>query len=635
MSILVIQLHQGAWHYECLTQVDLEDTAALRGIPTLESGPAEPLAPHRTVCGVLKPENRYLRYWLHIHIFRPYPPSVGPFIQPTPTTSAPSISTSFDSYPSRIPVIGDMRTASASTPSSSPRRRGKGLLAIARLEGHLAEHDGPRRIPLACGHCRSREQNAIAKARKQNSRVAKGTKKALESSPRKEGVKKRSRVRLSGVPLSPASTRANSVDASESSWSISRPAPEDQQPALPSALMSPHSYRFSTSSSFTASRGHRFPSLPQASNFPEQSMHAPSSYHPSSPISPTWPISQSPSPAWGETFEQGHLPAAQWQPSTSMSAYQFPEPRQLPQGEWAPSREVNDWRSSIDSHYSAAYPFPQQPQCLSPIFPSPADATPLHPNLQHLYSDQQHATHPFGYPSPEESMLTSVAICSTSILLGVLFTSLLFDSAVLFGSKGPISPEIIGFVESYYLTWWDGAMAVKMFLHVVLLIDYVAVVSKFARYTDTTFFFSGGSLLLLILNTSLYITVTVPYIRLLARDPLNARGIPFDGSDMFTRIQSMVTKGNTGPLGDSARASALAEATKAAMTFPERLEHVSVLCAANTINIALLVGVVLLQIGEWYTEETLVKPIEEESRKYEAARAAAVPVPVTEEKKTQ
>ena len=62
----------------------------------------------------------------------------------------------------------------------------------------------------------------------------------------------------------------------------------------------------------------------------------------------------------------------------------------------------------------------------------------------------------------------SVAICSTSILLGVLFTSLLFDSAVLFGSQGAISPEIIGFVESYYLTWWDGAMAVKMFLHVVV-----------------------------------------------------------------------------------------------------------------------------------------------------------------------
>lgn len=92
-------------------------------------------------------------------------------------------------------------------------------------------------------------------------------------------------------------------------------------------------------------------------------------------------------------------------------------------------------------------------------------------------------------------------------------------------------------------------------------------------------------------------------------------------------MQTLVTKGNTGPLGDTARANALAEATKAAMTYSERVEHVSVLCAANTISIVLLVGVVLLQIGEWYTEETLVKPIDE------AEKAAAAPV--TEEKKTQ
>lgn len=117
-------------------------------------------------------------------------------------------------------------------------------------------------------------------------------------------------------------------------------------------------------------------------------------------------------------------------------------------------------------------------------------------------------------------LLPSTAICSASVLLGVLFTSFLFDSTVLFGTRGPVSPEIIGFVEAYYLTWWDGAMAVKMFLHVVvrrplnsraspaeqpipvcklttpsqLLIAYVAVVGKFARYTDTTFFFSGASL---------------------------------------------------------------------------------------------------------------------------------------------
>lgn len=45
------------------------------------------------------------------------------------------------------------------------------------------------------------------------------------------------------------------------------------------------------------------------------------------------------------------------------------------------------------------------------------------------------------------------------------------------------------------------------------------------------------------------------------------------------------------------------------MSLTERKEIISVLCAANTMAVALLVGVLVLQIGEWYVEETVVKPV--------------------------
>lgn len=102
-----------------------------------------------------------------------------------------------------------------------------------------------------------------------------------------------------------------------------------------------------------------------------------------------------------------------------------------------------------------------------------------------------------------------------------------------------------------------------------------------------------------------------------------------------------MTKSNKGPLGEYARASAALEDAAGAMSYADRVEHVSVLCAANTISIALLVGVILLQVGEWYTEETLVKPLEEQITKDEqAAKAtkaakAAKAAPVTAEKKAQ
>lgn len=44
------------------------------------------------------------------------------------------------------------------------------------------------------------------------------------------------------------------------------------------------------------------------------------------------------------------------------------------------------------------------------------------------------------------------------------------------------------------------------------------------------------------------------------------------------------------------------------MSLTERTEVLSVLCAANTMAVVLLIGVLTLQIGEWYVEETVVKP---------------------------
>lgn len=115
----------------------------------------------------------------------------------------------------------------------------------------------------------------------------------------------------------------------------------------------------------------------------------------------------------------------------------------------------------------------------------------------------------------------------------------------------------------------------------------------------------------------------------LPRDPLNVAAHPaFDPVDLFTKLQSYFARQNTGPLGDSARAKAIAADTASLMTYAERTEHLSVLCAANTIAIALLVGVLVLQVGEWYVEENLVKPVLEAEA--EVARAA-----VTEEKKSQ
>ncbi|CEQ38738.1 SPOSA6832_00195 [Sporobolomyces salmonicolor] len=234
--------------------------------------------------------------------------------------------------------------------------------------------------------------------------------------------------------------------------------------------------------------------------------------------------------------------------------------------------------------------------------------------------------------------LTSTALVSSSFLIGTLFTSLLWDGTVLYGLKEPISKATIDAVESYYLTWWNGPMAVKMFLHFVMLLLFLSLVAKFARHSETAFYFSGGSLLMLILCASLYIVITIPSMRTIAQDPLSATALVLPGEDIFTRFQNYFISRNSGLLAERARQNAEKVAQLGPMSWDDRVVHVQVMCAANTLAMGLLVGVVLLQVSEWYLEETIVKEAQEEARKQEltaASVAAGAPVKVTEEKKKQ
>lgn len=102
-------------------------------------------------------------------------------------------------------------------------------------------------------------------------------------------------------------------------------------------------------------------------------------------------------------------------------------------------------------------------------------------------------------------------------------------------------------------------------------------------------------------------------------------------TDTFSRVQAFFSSHNTGPLGDAVRSHAQTLLDAAPMTRDERYSHLSVLCAANTIAVVFLVGVLVLQVGEWYVEEEVVKPNEIEAKKFEQ-RAAVV---VEKEKKEQ
>ena len=88
--------------------------------------------------------------------------------------------------------------------------------------------------------------------------------------------------------------------------------------------------------------------------------------------------------------------------------------------------------------------------------------------------------------------------------------------------------------------------------------------------------------------------------------------------------------------GENARMHAENLLSTHKMSWDERLELVSVLCASNVIAMVFLAGVILLQVSEWYLDDTIIKEAEADARRErEAAIAVAAAQPVTEEKKKQ
>ncbi|POY71167.1 hypothetical protein BMF94_5477 [Rhodotorula taiwanensis] len=215
--------------------------------------------------------------------------------------------------------------------------------------------------------------------------------------------------------------------------------------------------------------------------------------------------------------------------------------------------------------------------------------------------------------------LTAAATVSAAFLVGTLFTSLLWDATVLYGLTEPINERMIEAVENYYLTWWNGGMAVKMFMHIVMIVLFLSLVAKWARRSETAFYFSGASILALVCAAAMYITITLPSIRIIARDPLSKSAFIIPGDDFFTRMQGWLAARSTGSLGTRARENAAALAQLEPMGWVGRVQHVQVLCAANTINMVLLFLIVVLQVSEWYLDETILKENELEARKQAAA----------------
>ncbi|KAF3909474.1 hypothetical protein AA313_de0203243 [Arthrobotrys entomopaga] len=156
------------------------------------------------------------------------------------------------------------------------------------------------------------------------------------------------------------------------------------------------------------------------------------------------------------------------------------------------------------------------------------------------------------------SFWTYLIVCPTSFILGVLFTNWSYDFPLLWTSS-PLTPELIKSIETHYVMLYDSPPLIGRVLHAIILIALMAFIAKLYKPSESNALFDGASLVLFMVAVIVYGSNTIKGMQIIKSG---------DYGDEIPQVQSL-----------------------------------QVVAASNTIMALVLIGVLLLQAGQWYAEK--------------------------------
>ncbi|KAH8602684.1 Shr3 amino acid permease chaperone [Bisporella sp. PMI_857] len=186
------------------------------------------------------------------------------------------------------------------------------------------------------------------------------------------------------------------------------------------------------------------------------------------------------------------------------------------------------------------------------------------------------------------SFATFLIIGPTCFFLGILFSSFPYDFPLLWTSD-VTPPEYYDFLETHLKFMHASPPLIPRILHIAISIGFVGFFTKLFKPSEANLLFDGASLVLYVIAVVVYITNIVKGLRIVTE---NAYDLLPEGSTET-------------PIG--------------------REDSLRVLAASNTILALVLVGVLVLQAGQWYAERKDSQEelkIEEEQEEKTAAKAA-------------
>lgn len=159
---------------------------------------------------------------------------------------------------------------------------------------------------------------------------------------------------------------------------------------------------------------------------------------------------------------------------------------------------------------------------------------------------------------------------ATSFFLGIIFSLFPYDYPILW-STAPTPASHFDYLESHLRFLHASPPLIPRILHMIIFVGLAGLVMKLYRPSESNMLFDGASLVLYMAGITVYIANIVKGLRLVTLGKY--------GSELATGAEG---EDETQILG--------------------REDSLKVLSASNTILALVLVGVLVLQAGQWYAE---------------------------------
>ncbi|KAJ5156439.1 hypothetical protein N7492_009242 [Penicillium capsulatum] len=166
------------------------------------------------------------------------------------------------------------------------------------------------------------------------------------------------------------------------------------------------------------------------------------------------------------------------------------------------------------------------------------------------------------------SFATFLILCPTCFFLGIIFSLFPYDYPILW-STGPTPASHYDYLEAHLRFLHASPPLIPRILHIVIFLGLAGLITKLYRPSESNMLFDGASLVLYMCGITVYIANIVKGLRLASAGRYGAE---------------------------------LAQSTEEKNQILGREDSLKVLAASNTILALVLVGILVLQAGQWYAE---------------------------------